>query len=464
MAQNDKKALDNEIKTSAALKAALRLGHEAFAKGDLHSASLHILNNSGMLLKHGRACIARSKSNSVKIEAVSGQENVNHNSEYCVEMTDMLEELSDIDKIVLLDDDFFEQFKGNEKLEKAAAYFKENGETIVLVPLLKPGDESGDDKIFWVVEFYEKPSPASMNIINLLSMHYREALWYYSLDGKNIFSKLLRGHKYFSVRKVLAYLLIAFLIVCFFRISQNAAADFELIPYDEDVKYAPYAGIIESVSFKNGQEIKKGDIILKYDIQELSYRLMEAKTQHDEISAELDWVKQQSFSDKEQLGRVKILALKLQEKKIEIEKTQWFLDRAELKADISGILVLNESEKWKGKAVRAGEKLFEIIPPGKIDAEVMLNEKDASVLGPKTRISLYLHSMPEIPITGKIISVSPMPVLTDTGQFSYIIKMKLDKVRPGFIVGMRGVARVRGNKVSIGYYLLKNIVLWWRKV
>ena len=33
---------------------------------------------------------------------------------------------------------------------------------------------------------------------------------------------------------------------------------------------------------------------------------------------------------------------------------------------------------------------------------------------------------------------------------------------PGLRYGMRGVARVSGEKVKLGYYLFRSLVLWYR--
>ena len=458
---NNKANIENELRTANALKAVFRLGHEAFSKKDLHAVMAHILNNTPAVLKYDRASIINCKDKKLKLLAVSGQDKVNQNSEYTLELLEFMKDFTHLEAVTELNDDFInENCKGN-----AFKYFQTKNIKIIIIPLLKPGGETNDEKFFWVVEFYNSIPGSGMQLLQLLSMHYREALWYFSIDRENILSKLFYKRKHFTPKRILIYLAVLLFIISFVRVSQNVVADFELVPYDEVTEYAPYSGMIENVNFKNGQWVKKGDTIFQYNTEELTYNLSEAKTQYDEISAELDWIKQQSFSDKRQLGRVKILALQQAAKKIEIEKNQWYLDKADIKAETSGTLVLNESEKWQGKAVRAGDELFEIVPPKKINAEVMLNESDASVLNNnKANITLYLHSRPETPITGKVLSISPKPMLTKTGQFAYIIKMNLSKIRPGFIVGMRGIARVSGEKVSIGYYLFKNLVLWWRKV
>ncbi len=69
-----------------------------------------------------------------------------------------------------------------------------------------------------------------------------------------------------------------------------------------------------------------------------------------------------------------------------------------------------------------------------------------------------------MPFHGKIVSISPKPILTDKRQFCYIIELELPENNPAFVYGMRGVARVKGRRVSLGYYLFRNLILWWRRV
>lgn len=398
------------------------------------------------------------------ILAVSNQSTVNKNSEYCNEMGQLAEGLLELDKITVLERQTLKTGTNDEGPVNSFLYFTEKGEKLLAVPLTSPGTEDKKSKFLWIIEYFGGIPDNTLQTASLLMLHYREAVWYYADLKNSLFKSFFRNKKYFSPGRILIYLLLVFIFVAFFRVSQNVVAEFELVPYDEVVEYAPFDGIIKSAEFKNGQRVQKGDVILKYDTEELTYNIEEAKAEFNEIDARLDWIKQKSFDDKKLLGRVRVLALEKEVKKIEIDKTGWFLKKAKVKSETSGILALDENEKWNGRAVKSGDKLFEIVPPGKMNAEVMLNEKDASVLGDDTNITLYLHSRPEMPVSGKIISVSPKPMLTEKGQFCYIIKMKLDKLEPGFIVGMRGVARVSGEKVSIGYYLFKNLVLWWRKI
>ena len=448
-----------------AVTTVLRLGHDAFKNEDLFSASLHILNNTQLLIKYDRACLVDMRADKPAIIAVSGQSEVKHTSEYCINMRKLVAPLKNIKELTLVDRDILKKINASDNTFKAFEYFSTLKDNIIIIPLLRPeADNESKDSVFWIIEFFNDYDKNSLNILSLLAQHYREAVWYFLKTGNSFIPNLFKRKKYFTSVKIIIYLLIILAIVSFFRISQNVAATFELIPLDEAIEYAPHSGIISDANFRNGANVKIGETILTYDTQELTYNLADAESTYNEIGAELDWVKQKSFSDKKELGKVKILGMKQQKEKVEIQKIKWYLSKADIKAKISGTLILNDSEKWAGKAVRAGDKLFEVVSPRKLYAEVMLNEADAAVLCDKTVITLYLHSSPETPIPGKILSISPKPMLTKAGQFCYIIKLKLSNIKPSYIVGMRGIARVSGARVSIGYYLFKNIVLWWRKI
>jgi multidrug resistance efflux pump len=462
---NSSQDLQNLTNKLNAVTTVLRLGHEAFEKENLFSVALHILNNTQILVKYDRACLVDLRSDKPVIIGVSGQSEVKHTSEYCLKMCKLLKPLKGIRQQTLIDKSLLESNNASVDCVKAFEYFSALKDNIIIMPLLRP--ESSDDNqgaLFWVVEFFNEYDKNSLGILALLSQHYREAVWYFLKTSGGLISGFFKRKKHFTPIKVLLYLLVILLFVSFFRVSQNVAATFELVPSEETIEYAPYSGIISDANFRDGEHVKCESTILKYDTQELIYNLADAEALYNEISAEHDWVKQKSFVDKTELGKVKILALKQLKEKVEIQKIKWYLTKADVKAKISGTLILNDSEKWTGKAVRAGDKLFEIVSPRKLRAEVMLNEADASVICSNMTVTLYPHSSPETSIYGKIISISPKPMLTKTGQFCYIITLELNSIKPSYIVGMRGVARVSGERVSIGYYLFKNVVLWWRKI
>ena len=436
----------------------LKLGHDTFSKNDLSTAAVHILNNTRMLVQYDRAALIdmRDKPNLI---GVSNSTIVEHNSEYAIQIKKLVTDMADIKKPTLLTDDIISTYNIDKETVK---YFKDINSNILIIPLVKSNDKDAGS-VFWILEFFNTFDNVNMGPLALLSQHYSEAIWYF-ITSKNYMSKLLNKKHHFTPLRICLYLVILFIIISFFGISQSVSTAFELIPKDETISYAPFAGKIIKSNFKDGDKVEKDDIVLQYDTQEFDYNLADATSNYNEITAELDWTTRKSFLNNNELGKLDILSTRQEKEKINIDKSEWYLDRTSIKAKSSGILILNDSEKWDGKVVRRGNELFQVIPPNSIEAEILLNEADASVLYKDTKITLYLHASPETPIYGKIFSISTKPILTKTGQFCYVIKLKLDKIDQKYIVGMRGIARVTGKRVSIGYYLFRNLVLWWRKI
>jgi hypothetical protein len=303
------------------------------------------------------------------------------------------------------------------------------------------------------------------SLLPLLAQHYSEALFFTLYDKKKIIHRVIDRKKWLKPSRVALILLCAFVISLFVvPVRQNVAADFEIMPAEENFYYAPFEGVIEKCFCKSGDKIEPGAKILSYNTEERHFELAAAKNAYNKISAQLDLVQQQSFKDISKRGEVRMLELQKEKAEITIKRNNWFMEKSVIRAKQSGVLDIGDKDKLEGKAVRAGEKLFEILSTEGLIALVYLNEQTASVLGKDCKVTLYLHTMPEMPLIGQIESISPKPVITEKKTYCYLIRIKLDTTKANLICGMRGVARISGPRVSFGYYLFRNIVLWWRRL
>ena len=460
----DPRELDSLKGKLNVLSGVLRLGHEAFQKPGIEAVASHIVNNSRMLSLYGRSCVIDMRGLSPAVLAVSGQPVPKQDSEYCSAIRKLASALPLLTAPLLLN------ASGTEGVSKAAAdeaagvFEGRPKASMFMIPLPCPaGDVGAGPAFLWSVEFFEGETPQDISILGLLAQHYAEALWHRAILRPGIFSGLLKLHELNPVRAVLIVVAIFFLCLCLIRVRQYAVSDFEIAPASESVSYSQLAGTLRKVLKANGEVAAVGDSILEFDTDELNFKLASALKEFEQVSAELDAARQKSFASPELIAKVQLLDIKREQDKVEIERTRWMLSKSILNAQVGGVVVMDERERMEGKAVRPGDKLFEIIPQDSLIAEIFLSERDASVIGRGMTVSLYLHTQPETPIHGELISVSPKPSLTDDRRFCYILKFKPEG-SAGLICGMRGVARVGGEKVSLGYHLFRSVVLWWRKI
>ena len=451
-----------------ALSAVLKLGHEAFEKPTLQQLANHIVNNSQIVAPYERSALIDMRGNWPKIIAVSGQPEVNVNSEYCLNLANLVQPFTALDKVSVLSGELLKEKNARKGAFEALEYLRGYFDQMLLIPIRQGSHDKtpSGNLLLWVVEFSNDANLASAgSLLPLLAQHYGEALFFTLYDKKKIIHRVIDRKKWLKPSRVALILLCAFVISLFVvPVRQNVAADFEIMPAEENFYYAPFEGVIEKCFHKSGDRIEPTDKILSYNTEERFFDLAAAVNAYNKISAQLDLVQQQSFKEISKRGEVRMLELQKEKAEISIKRNKWFMEKSVIHAKQAGILDIGDKDKLEGKAVRAGEKLFEVLSTEGLIALVYLNEQNASVLGDDCKITLYLHTMPEMPLVGKIDSISPKPVLTEKKNYCYLIRIKLDSQKANLICGMRGVARISGPRVPFGYYLFRNIVLWWRRL
>ena len=452
-----------------ALSAVLRLGHESFEKNGLIQWASHVVNNSVLAVPYSRSALLDFRGLSTKILAISNQPEINNNSEYSIQLISLARALKNLSRAVVVDQEFLKSQDADQRSFEALEYFMGTSKALMAMPIIPPDSpENSEELLVWVVEFENKRSAAAASaLLPLLCRHYSESLQYaLSSRKKTVFNSLVGKRSFFKPSRIILGLLFIF-VICLFavKVRENIAANAEIIPKTEHIYYAPFDGIIDNCfDNKSGMFVKENTPILKYDNEELAFRLLAAQNEHNKIKAKLDLIQNESFNDISKRGQVKLLTLQKERTAIDIAKNRWLLKKSEMKAEISGTLDIGDADKLAGRAVRAGEKLFEIVSTKNLIALVYLNERNASVFTRDSIVTLYLHNSPETPIKCEVQRISPKPVLTEKKVFCYLIRLKMLNQPTDIICGQRGIARISGPRIRLGYYLFRNIVLWWRRV
>ncbi len=461
-------AESNEIKNLKgkinAMSTIMRLGHEAFRRKGVTAVGGHIVNNSRLIARYDRSTLIDMRTGRPRLISVIGQSEPGANTEYSIHLLKLMTCFDDLTEKTLVTEEVLTEKLADAEIMEAYRYLAATSQSLLILPLREPNTEPQDGQLFlWVVEFFDPMPPAADSILALLAESYNEAVWSTVNTRKKLFGNWFKGRGRLTPIRVVQWTVAIFILALIFgRINQNVAADFEIVPLDKEICYAPYDGVIAGLSKTNGAKVVPNDLLMSYDTEELRFKLADAQKTFDEISAKADLVRNEAFTDNSKLGEIKLLEMQKEKEKINIEKMQWYLKKSRITAERGGIFVVENEDSWEGKAVRAGEELCQVYDPAVKIARVMLNERDASVLDGKLSVNLYLHTRPELPMEGRIIHVSPKPLLQKNAQFCYIIKIQME--REDLIFGMRGIARVSGGRVSLGYYLFRNLVLWWRKV
>ncbi len=428
----------------------LKYGHDLFDAATFRDAAALAVNNSRTLLNFRTATLLELTGGRAVVIAQYGQAEANPHSRLAVAQAQFAEslELGSEPQTVTAD-------------EGLPAELAADNAVYCCLKLRPPANLNATDLSFlWLLE-YEKEIPVYVpNTFKLLAASASEAL-YYQRFCKN---QLWEVKRHVKKRWVWGAILLLAVAAMFLRVPESATAEFTLKAPEITSAYAWFDGPIAACLVQDGETVKKGEIIAEYDTDQLNYRLSSAQNALREIEAELALEQQNAFSDEERLGKVKLLEARRDTMQVAVREAQWYLDHARISAPADGILALADgrAEQLAGKAVRTGDKLFDVYGGNGMVAEIPVNERDASILQDRFHATLFLHTAPETAIPVEILEVSQYPELTEQKTFCYKVRVRLPDNSAGLRYGMRGIARLSGENVSLGYRLFKSVVLYFR--
>ncbi len=338
----------------------------------------------------------------------------------------------------------------------------DNGKKQFLCCLLKSPGKDGSQFI-WLLE-YENAVPESMlNAAKLLGRSIAEALAFAKLSASSNFKRRKR------IKRVWKYIAVIVLLAAamFIPVPDSTTAEFALQPEQTTAAYAWFDGPIAQCFKQDGDIVRKGERIARYDTAQLEYKLADARSSLQETEAELELEQQNAFTDESKLGKTKLLQAKCDSMKVAVKEAEWFLAHANITAPADGILALTDrrAEQLTGKAVRTGDKLFEVFSTGNITAKILVPEQNSSILQKKFSARLFLYTKPEQPIDAEVMEIAAHPELTEKQTYCYPVTVKIanKELDSELRFGMRGTAKLYGEKTFAGYYLVKNLILCFRK-
>ena len=127
-----------------------------------------------------------------------------------------------------------------------------------------------------------------------------------------------------------------------------------------------------------------------------------------------------------------------------------------ISAEREGIAVVEDFTDWQGRPVTIGEKILTIADPQRIEFQIFLPTKDSLLIKKEARVKVFLDSDPLNSLDGEVLRTSYKPALTAENILAYQIFAKLNE-NQGEVprIGLRGTAKIYGEKTSIFYYIFR---------
>ncbi|GAA0693117.1 hypothetical protein GCM10009104_20470 [Marinobacterium maritimum] len=238
----------------------------------------------------------------------------------------------------------------------------------------------------------------------------------------------------------------------------STLAPVEVVAKDPHVVAAPLDGVVKQVVAAPNQQVKLGQPLAFLEDTELASREAVARQALSVAQAELKTVQQSGFMDPKQKARLAELEAQSRLKEAELRYARQRLARSSIRADRPGVAVLDNPDEWKGRPVRVGERIMLVADPQRVEFKIMLPVKDSIALALGAEVQVFLDNDPLHARSAKLSQAGYEPKVTPDQQFAYRMIAQLSEAEAGATpprIGLRGTAKVYGDRVSLFFYLFR---------
>ena len=142
-------------------------------------------------------------------------------------------------------------------------------------------------------------------------------------------------------------------------------------------------------------------------------------------------------------------------RRAEMDFARDLMNRVTVKAEQAGLAFFTDANDWLGKPVAVGERILTLADPQVAEVDVNVPVNDAIVLQKGAEVSLYLNVDPLHPLRATVFHASYEPGLTPGGVLAYRVRADLAPDQPTPRIGLRGTAKILGDRVPLAFYLFR---------
>jgi multidrug resistance efflux pump len=270
-----------------------------------------------------------------------------------------------------------------------------------------------------------------------------------ALSPRRSFSRwrLRRRHAVLAVALLGAALLIP--------VRQTALAPAEIVSRQAQIISAPIDGVIDAMQVRPNQSVEVGTPLFSLDETTLRSRADVLGKEVAVADAELLAASQRAFDNPQSKGELTLLNGRAQQRRAELGAVQAQLKRTQVLAPRAGVAVFSDPNDWLGKPVTTGERILQVADPSQPAMLIELSVADAIALEPGAPVTLFLTAYPLTPLRGQILETSYQARPSDDGVVSYRLLASIDEQPEHARLGLHGTAKLYGERVLLGYYLLR---------
>ncbi|MFZ6051199.1 efflux RND transporter periplasmic adaptor subunit [Halocola ammonii] len=202
-----------------------------------------------------------------------------------------------------------------------------------------------------------------------------------------------------------------------------------LLPGESAQLTTQTAGKVESILFEEGEEVRKGQVLLRLDDREWNAQLQRLRAELE--TAEKDLNRKSQLAEVQGISEAELEAaqLKVQTLEANIEETEVRLSYSTIVAPFSGRIGLRNVSP--GSYISAGTAVAMLVQDDPIKLQFEVPERYASMVTPGQGLRFSANNRPE-PFKASVYAAEPM---VNTGSRSLRVRAKADNKKRELIPG-----------------------------
>ncbi len=459
MAERKVEILEALVKTSAEITSTL----------DLDRVLQAIVNGPSAVVAYERAAIALDQRGAIQLKAVSGTTELNIDDPQYRGLREILQWGAILSEPLLITQRGEEIDSDREETHaKFREYFAQTGmRGCHLIPLV---DEEGRLGIL----SFESSDPdflaeAHLEMLKVLASQATVALRNASLYKEVPFIGVLqplvdRKRKFLALEKHrqatligAAVAVVLFLVVCPLpmRVDGNAV----VAPSHMAHLGADFEGIIKDVKVREGDVVKKDQVIASLEDWEYRSALAAARAKYETAIAQMD--RALANNDGSEAG---IQRAQADFWNSEVARSQERLDRTSIRSPINGVVATSNLENMVGRKLKVGETFVDIVDNAQALVDVSIAESDVSLLRAGESASLKLDGFPERTFHGQVVVVSPEGSVQNDERV-FFARVSVANPDGSLRSGMQGRGKVSTGLSPAGVVMFRRPGMWiWSKL
>ncbi len=304
--------------------------------------------------------------------------------------------------------------------------------------MVGPGETVLDERVSGFLRAAEPPVASALRLIA-------------RAERGRISKALRKTRRMLSEKRGQCCLAIAALValMLFIPLRYRPKCDCAVEPVTRRYVAAPFAGPLEKALVAAGDEVKVGQLLARMDGREVRWEL--AGTRADLHRADKERAGYLATHDS---GRAEVARFEVEQLRMRTELLEHRDQNLEIRSPIAGIVVSGDLEDAEGMPLEVGQTLFEIAPLAEMAVEVAVAEDDFAHVRAGMDVTVRLDAYPTHRFEATIKRIHPRANPHGT-QNVFLAEVRLPNPDGTLRPGMRGSARIQGERHALGWILLR---------